>query len=145
MKKCKKLSNAKKGKKGTQITFSKLNKSKKTKRGGYFRQTKLFAQSWNNNPKEEPSFVQNEEQETVALFQVRFRSPTYSGELCRSIFVISVVLNKNQYDPTKSYLFSAHISYEKGKYLNRMGFFTKFAKNLFISKLKGFTHRIQLT
>ena len=41
-------------------------------------------------------------------------------------------------------LFSVHISYGKGEYLNQTGFFTKFAKNLFISKLKGFTHRIQL-
>ena len=44
-------------------------------------------------------------------------------------------------------LFSAHISYGKGKYLNHTGFFffTKFAKILFIFKFKGVTHRIQPT
>ena len=47
-------------------------------------------------------------------------------------------------------LFSAHISYGKGKYLNQTGFFfffffTKFAKILFIFKFKGVTHRIQPT
>ena len=47
------------------------------------------------------------------------------------------------------FLFSAHISYGKGKYLNQTGFFffffTKFAKILFIFKFKGVTHRIQPT
>ena len=45
-------------------------------------------------------------------------------------------------------LFSAHISYGKGKYLNQTGFFfffTKFAKILFLFKFKGVTHRIQPT
>ena len=43
-------------------------------------------------------------------------------------------------------LFSAHISYGKGKYLNQTGFFfTKFAKILFTFKFKGVTHRIQPT
>ena len=46
----------------------------------------------------------------------------------------------------KRLLFSAHISYGKGKYLNQTGFFfTKFAKILFIFKFKGVTHRIQPT
>ena len=49
------------------------------------------------------------------------------------------------------FLFSAHISYGKGKYLNQtvffffFFFFTKFAKILFIFKFKGVTHRIQPT
>ena len=51
---------------------------------------------------------------------------------------------------TINFLFSAHISYGKGKYLNQTGFFfffffTKFAKILFIFKFKGVTHRIQPT
>ena len=51
---------------------------------------------------------------------------------------------------SQPFLFSAHISYGKGKYLNQTGFFfffffTKFAKILFIFKFKGVTHRIQPT
>ena len=57
--------------------------------------------------------------------------------LCRQIFSIA---------ESDRLLFSAHISYGKGKYLNQTGFFsTKFAKILFIFKFKGVTHRIQPT
>ena len=42
-------------------------------------------------------------------------------------------------------LFSAHISYGKGKYLNQTGFFTKFAKNYCLCNMKKYNHRIQLT
>ena len=45
-----------------------------------------------------------------------------------------------------SFLFSAHISYGKGKYLNQTGFFfTKFAKNYCLRNMKKYIHRIQLT
>ena len=42
-------------------------------------------------------------------------------------------------------LFSAHISYGKGKYSNQTGFFTKFAKNYCLRNMKKYIHRIQLT
>ena len=42
-------------------------------------------------------------------------------------------------------IFRPYFMYGKGKYLNQTGFFTKFAKNLFIFNLKGVTPRIQLT
>ena len=42
-------------------------------------------------------------------------------------------------------LFSAHISYGKGKYLNQTVFFTKFAKNYCLRNMKKQIHRIQLT
>ena len=44
-------------------------------------------------------------------------------------------------------LFSAHISYGKGKYLNQTGFFvfTKFAMHEIYIHLKGRYHRNQLT
>ena len=42
-------------------------------------------------------------------------------------------------------LFSAHISYGKGKYLNQTFFFTKFAKNYCSRNVKKYIHRIQLT
>ena len=46
----------------------------------------------------------------------------------------------------KFLLFSAHISYGKGKYLNQTGFFfTKFAKNYCLRNMKKYIHRIQLT
>ena len=50
--------------------------------------------------------------------------------------------------PKKVYLlFSAHILYGKGKYLNQTGFFffTKFAKNYCLRNMKKYIHRIQLT
>ena len=44
------------------------------------------------------------------------------------------------------FLFSAHISYGKGKYLNQTGFFfTKFAKKYCLRNMKKYIHRIQLT
>ena len=42
-------------------------------------------------------------------------------------------------------LFSAHIPYGKGKYLNQTSFFTKFAKNYCLRYMKKYIQRIQLT
>ena len=46
---------------------------------------------------------------------------------------------------SKWLLFSAHISYGKGKYLNQTVFFTKFAKKYCLRNMKKYIHRIQLT
>ena len=46
---------------------------------------------------------------------------------------------------TLNLLFSAHISYGKGKYLNQTVFFTKVAKNYCLRNKKKYIHRIQLT
>ena len=64
------------------------------------------------------------------------------------LFSAHISYGKGKYlNQTGFFLFSAHISYGKGKYLNQTGFFffTKFAKILFIFKFKGVTHRIQPT
>ena len=65
----------------------------------------------------------------------------------RSLFSRDFKISSNsETDSARKLLFSAHISYGKGKYLNQTGFFfTKFAKILFIFKFKGVTHRIQPT
>ena len=43
------------------------------------------------------------------------------------------------------FIFRPYFIWERKIFKSNGFFFTKFAKNLFISKLKGFTHRIQLT
>ena len=63
----------------------------------------------------------------------------------RRLYIALAFIKTNE---VTDFLFSAHISYGKGKYLNQTGFFfffTKFAKILFIFKFKGVTHRIQPT
>ena len=52
-------------------------------------------------------------------------------------------LAMKQSPPNQTFLFSVHISYGKLKYLNQTGFLIETTK--FISNLKGFTQRIQLT